>query len=147
VICSGVDSILASTLPPAYRITPRVEPLSLAFHSLCQSASVRTPANGGGIDIFGTLTVRDSLFASNVAFDGGGFANEGCGTLTMIGSFLTGNSAQRDGGGLANSGILKVSYSIFGANSASLGGGIYDLRTLTVTDSAFFNNTGGDIYE
>src|SRR5262249_57360173 len=38
--------------------------------------------NGGGIDNFGTLTVRDSVFSGNSAVNGGGLESEVGGTAT-----------------------------------------------------------------
>src|SRR5262249_34189452 len=57
--------------------------------------------NGGGIDNFGALTVRDSVFSGNSAGtpdstlvgNGGGIDNEVGATATVIGSTFTGNSA------------------------------------------------------
>jgi hypothetical protein len=58
--------------------------------------------NGGGIDNLGTVTVIDSVFSSNSAINGGGLANESGGTATVSGSTFTGNSASSGNGGLNN---------------------------------------------
>src|SRR5262245_53815679 len=122
--------------------------------------------NGGGIDNFGTLTVRDSVFSGNSAGNGGGIENEGGATATVIGSTFTGNSAIKFGGGIDDAGVngfsggiggtLTVRGSTFTGNSASdegagLGGGLNVFGTATVSDSTFTGNAannggGGGIY-
>ena len=57
-----------------------------------------TTGHGGGIDNSGTLTIINSVFSSNTAFLGGGLANEFGGTLTVSGSTFTSNSAGAGGG-------------------------------------------------
>ena len=85
---------------------------------------------------------------------GGGIHNYG--TLTVTGSTLSGNSADR-GGGIYNSGTLTVTSSTLSENSAKFGGrnyntgfggGIYNTGTLTVTNSTLSGNSarwGGGI--
>jgi hypothetical protein len=78
---------------------------------------------------------------------GGGILNSGA--LTITGSTLSGNRAQR-GGGILNFRALTVTNSTFSGNSGSLyGGGIASVgnsRT-TITDSTFSGNTGSGIVE
>src|SRR5262249_26381357 len=94
---------------------------------------------GGGIDNFGALTVRDSVFSGNAAVAGGGLANHRGGTVTVRDSTFTGNSAPGGGGGIVNVGTLTVSDSTFTGNSGggSRGGGINNSGTVTVSDSTF----------
>src|SRR5262249_55466539 len=87
-------------------------------------------ANGGGIDNFGTLTVRDCVFSGNSAGNGGGgLESEAGATATVIGSTFTGNSAIKFGGGIDDAGDLNI---------GSIGG------TLTVRGSTFTGNSVGD---
>ncbi|MFL5242059.1 MAG: hypothetical protein ACJ8FY_08120 [Gemmataceae bacterium] len=134
---------------------------------------------GGGIynHASGTLMVSNSILSNDTATNaGGGINNDG--TVTVSGSTLSGNSAQQIGGGIANGGTLTVSGSILSGNSANhgggiwndgtamvsggstllgnsttsgtgVGGGIYNIRNLTVSDSTLSRNSGevgGGIY-
>ena len=107
--------------------------------------------NGGGISIYiGTLTVIDSTLSGNSASYGGGISNN-TGTLTVRGCTLSGNSANF-GGGIYNDAfatLTTVRDSTLSGNSASAGGGIYSDAMLTVRDSTLSGNSatiGGGIY-
>lgn len=80
---------------------------------------------GGGVYNAGKLTVRLCAISRNKAVAGGGLANAG-GTLTVIGSTVTGNHAPYYGGGGIQNGGLK-----------NLPG------VVTVTDSTVDGNTSG----
>src|SRR3954469_7628164 len=85
------------------------------------------------------------------AQDGGDVLNEG--NLTLVWVRVTGGSAAR-GAGIANSGVLGVSYSLVDGNltpadGGGPGGGIYSTGDAVVQDSTIFNNTAsgsGAIY-
>src|SRR5208337_3579836 len=86
-------------------------------------------SGGGGIFNAGTLTVNNSTFTDNYAYDGGGISNYG--TLTVNNSTFTNNSApdgtdQGYGGGICNQGgsAMNITNSTFTDNSAFGGGGI-----------------------
>jgi len=102
-------------------------------------------ASGGGVYNLGTLTVIGSTFTNNSANlgFGGGFANSG-GTLTVINSTFTDNYALA-GGGLANenSGAATVRNSTFSDNSGFDYGGIANIEgsSMTVIGSTFRNNS------
>jgi hypothetical protein len=115
---------------------------------------------GGGIGNSGTLTVIRSLISDNSVGDpdtgygqgfGGGVVN-GAGTLTLIDSTLSGNSAVGDsrGGGIDNStGTVSLTNCTLTGNSATMfGGGINnDEGMVTLTGSTLngnFARTGGD---
>jgi predicted outer membrane repeat protein len=114
------------------------------------SFSDNSAASGGGIDNGGTLTVRDSTFASNATScgfyrcDGGGIDNGG--TLTVRDSTFAGNRATScgfycgSGGGIYNGGTLTVNDSTFSDNDAWEGGGIRAVGTLTVSNTTFVGN-------
>ncbi len=98
------------------------------------------------------LTIRNG---STSGF-GGGVRNEG-GSLTLIDSIVTGNTASASGGGFANVGTsatLTLTNSTISGNTASIGGGgLYNEGTATLTDSTISGNTvtnstglGGGVY-
>ncbi|MCA2000837.1 MAG: sortase [Chloroflexi bacterium] len=107
-------------------------------------------SSGGGIsnDSGGTVTVINSAFSGNSAYYGGGIRNFGA--LTVTDSTFSGNSATYYGGGIRNFGTLTVTNSAFSSNSATYnGGGIDNFGMLMVTNSAFSGNSadyGGGIY-
>ena len=102
-------------------------------------------ASGGGVYNLGTLAVIGSTFTNNSANlgFGGGLANSG-GTLTVINSTFIDNYALA-GGGLANenSGAATVIGSTFSDNSGFDYGGIANITdsSITVIGSTFTNNS------
>jgi CSLREA domain-containing protein len=78
------------------------------------------PTYGGGIynNIGSQLTVRDSVFVSNVATLGGG-----------------------GGGGIRNDGVLTATGSTFSGNSAAIGGGLYLAGPSVLANSTVYSNT------
>jgi hypothetical protein len=122
------------------------------------SVSGGTFGDGGAIyNERGPLTVTGCTLSSNSASTNGGGGGSGGGlytrdsTGTVSRSTFSGNSAAdgnyaAHGGGLAavDSGTLTVSACTFSANSVSGvtsgGGAIFNLQTLTVTDSTFTGN-------
>jgi hypothetical protein len=122
--------------------------------------SANTALHGGGIWNIGTATVSGSTLSDNHAGTGGGGIFDEGGTLTVINSTLSGNSASSDaggqGGGIFNwAGALTVSGSTLSGNSAdSNAGGIYNsvYGTLTVENSSNISGnsaplgSGADVY-
>ena len=100
---------------------------------------------GGGIENDGTLTVLDSTVTDNSAEVGGGIFNGSDGTLTVSDSTVSDNSASSVGGGIENQGTAVVSDSTVSGNAASYGGGGIDseFATLTVSNSTLAGNTAG----
>ena len=115
---------------------------------------------GGGILNGETLTLENATIDSNTATgdegDGGGIANLS-GTLNLIDSSVSGNTAEDDGGGIYNfdGATLTASNSTISNNSASntlgnYGGGIsnYLGSTASVTNSTLVGNaafSGGGV--
>ncbi len=99
---------------------------------------------GGGIFNRGTLNVVNSTVSGNSAYvDGGGIYNDLGGTLTLTNSTVTDNTAEFDGGGIFNqSGTLILTNSTVNDNLATrYGGGITNFNgTLTLTRSTVSNN-------
>lgn len=87
-----------------------------------------TGAPGGGVQSSGVLTLTDTIVISNTANNGGGVFNLG-GTLTIINSTVSDNSAIYDTGGVYNNdGTTTIINSIVSNNVATLtAGGIYNL--------------------
>ena len=117
---------------------------------------------GGGIIVFGELTLTDCIISGNTAgegTDGGGILNEG--QLRLVRSIVTGNTAGRHGGGIYDGAalgatIIDSTISNNTANTAGIdtgrGGGIYVESDpgVTVTGSTISGNTspghGGGIF-
>jgi predicted outer membrane repeat protein len=99
-----------------------------------------------------SLTVSNSTFINNTAqnYDGGAIANRG--PLTVTESTFTNNYAYEGGGIATEHGSAEIVDSTFNANTVFFaGGGIYHRGKLTITDSFFSENTatdgaGGGIY-
>ncbi len=112
--------------------------------------------NGGGIDNSGTLTVADDIIGSNFAVSkGAGIDNSG--SLTMTGCSVGSNSVgflgidaagSGSGGGLYNSGAMRINSSTITGNSAGNGGGgIYvGSGALTIANSTIESNQIQDGY-
>jgi hypothetical protein len=103
-----------------------------------------TPDDGGAISNLGTLTVQQCTFSNNSAQTGGVIANDQ-GSTTIQDSTLSGNMAENTGGVLYNNSdaTMSISGSSISASGSPQGGGIYNVGTLTVSDSTF-NRLGAD---
>jgi hypothetical protein len=118
---------------------------------------------GGGLFIGtnATATVSNSTIDGNTSnggfAGGGGIDNQG--TLALINSTISNNSAtQSHGGAIYNPGTLTMDNTTIAGNSAmfsnSLGGGIYNTNTVTIRNSTIAGNSvdaqgtghGGGIY-
>ena len=106
--------------------------------------------NGGGINNVdtGTVTITDSVVASNRAMFGAGIHNRMGGTVNVTGSSIIGNVAEDSGGGILNNvGTVTISNSMIGNNVASGDGGGVDNQangTVNVTNSSIFVNIAGN---
>ncbi len=80
--------------------------------------------SGGGISNNGTLTVINTAISGNSAYDGGGVSNNG--SLTLSHSRISSNQANQFGGGVYNNGTLTVSDTTISSNRATTGGGLYN---------------------
>ena len=129
-------------------------------------ANGRAPKNGGGIlNSAGRLTVKNVRFTANSAVeDGGGISNEGVtATLSVVNSTFSGNAAfdfagqEEEGGALVNiDGTAEVANSTFFGNSVpNMGGAIFNSGNndgtgiLTLINSTINNNTstgGGAVF-
>jgi CSLREA domain-containing protein len=101
---------------------------TLSGLTISNGSSPGTSSPGGGailVDTKATATVSNCTLTGNSSPQGGAIHNDG--TLTVIGSTLTGNSAGNYGfgGAIENNGTLTVSASTLSYNSAQDGGGIF----------------------
>ena len=106
---------------------------------------------GGGIFNKGTVSVSNSTLSDNTSNGGGGIENAFAGNVTLSGSTLDGNSSTSLGGGIDNDGTATVSNSTFSGNSANYGGGIATNGTLSLSSSTLSGNSadlafGGGLY-
>ena len=133
---------------------------SLNFSTITLTSTLPAITDGGGLIIDGnnliTLSGNDSvqvfyvnsgalLTLQNISVThgktayGGGLRNEG--TVNLISSTFSNNSADNDGGGVHNIGTLTVTNSAFSNNNVTgLGGGVTNYGMLTITNSTFSNN-------
>ncbi|MCX6050463.1 MAG: right-handed parallel beta-helix repeat-containing protein, partial [Chloroflexi bacterium] len=96
-------------------------------------AAANNSANLGTLYNVGLLTVKNSTFANNETFRGGGIYHRS-GTAQVINSTFANNKVT-DGGGIFNRGTLTVTNSTLGNNTASYGEDIYNSGTLTLLNS------------
>jgi CSLREA domain-containing protein len=101
--------------------------------------------DGGGIFSRGNAQISDSTVSQNTATSsGGGIAVDGTGSLTLIRTIVSNNSAGHSGGIDVSSGATTiVGCSITGNQAGDRGGGIICLGPLAVSDSRIVGNTAG----
>jgi len=97
---------------------------------------------GGGVYNGGTLTLTASTVAGNTAnYGGGGIYNYPTAEIMITDSTLSGNSTPRLGGGIYGRGTMKMMGSTVSGNSAACGGGFYLNGGATITDSTITGNS------
>ena len=115
---------------------------------------------GGGVynAIGATLTITGAGVHSNTASQqGGGVYNESGGVVSISNSGIgtnAGNSAQQNGGGIWNNGVLTLTRATVANNTANQdGGGIYNagsghatIASAGVNNNRALNNHGGGVY-
>ena len=111
--------------------------------------------NGGGASNSGSLTLNNSLVTGNGAIYGGGLFNDTGGTLALSACTLSGNSSANYqpfairngnpgyGGGSANYGTAVITDCLVVGNRSDNGDGLYNGGTLTLINSTFTGNSGG----
>jgi hypothetical protein len=121
------------------------------------NATVGSNNYGGGLLNFGTTTVSNTVFSSNVAGSSGGGGAYNVGSLTLNNDTFTGNSVTSGGAGAGviniGSATLQVNGCTFSGNNASGGGsgaGFANSGTATISGSTFTGGTaasnGGGIF-
>lgn len=100
---------------------------------------------GGAITNSGKIeTITGATFDSSSATIGGAISNSG--TIGITDTTFTQNIAKSAGGAVHNTGSMSISNSKFEKNQASSNNGaaIWNIGTMTVTDTTFSDNTGND---
>lgn len=111
---------------------------------------------GGGIQNFGILTLKNVILRGNFPSDGGGIGNMG-GMLTLQNSIIRDNFAAGIGGGIYNTeGTVVIHNSTIQNNNADYSGGIFNGGvidgesipggTVTLLNSTVSENGGGSIF-
>ena len=115
----------------------------LTLDSLTVAHGKGFPSGGGAyINPGGSLTIVNSIFSNNSASSVGGGVDS-FGNLVITNSTFSTNSAVDTGGGVVVSGgTLTMTNSTFSGNSSSYGGGVRNLGgVLTITKSIFSSNS------
>ncbi|WP_066648721.1 InlB B-repeat-containing protein [Christensenella timonensis] len=107
------------------------------------------PADGGGINALGAVTLNGAVLKNCQAAQGGGVY--AAGGITLNGSTLTGNKATAgNGGGAYGNGAVYVAGGAISSNTATgNGGGIYSAGTFTLVSGTINANNadkGGGTY-
>ena len=104
--------------------------------------------NGAGsvfrVMSMGPVTISDLTIRNAHGNFGGGIFNGGVGTLTIINSALSGNTAAF-GGAVYNGGTLNIVKSTISGNTANEAAGIYNAVTLAIINSTLSNNAASQI--
>lgn len=145
ITISGGNNYRVFSVNPG--VTARLDSLRITMGSKDQGSGI-------SINPMSTLTVKNcSIYANNANHSGAGIANFG--TLNLIDSTVSDNHIPGPpgnltslGGGIYNAGTLTVTNSTISANSAFLGGGIFNHSSsiVTITNSTLYGNSGGGVY-
>jgi len=145
----GVSAVQVLRVQPNEKVT--IEGVTIA--------NGRAPKNGGGIQNFGQLTVKNTSFIGNTALeDGGAISNEKPGQLTVLNSTFSGNfidnetPQEEEGGAVLNlDGTATIANSTFFGNRVpNTGGAILNSGNndgtgiLTLINSTINGNTGSE---
>ena len=98
--------------------------------------------NGGAIFNSGNLSISKSVFTGNSSIQGGAINNQASGTVTVADSAFSGNTASAFGGGLMSFGTATVTRSTFSGNTQSgEAAAVYNGGTaMTITNTTFAGN-------
>ncbi len=110
------------------------------------NATSLTPSVGGGIYISRTaeVTLRNSFVVNNTATGGGGIFSGNSTLLNVIRSSFSNNAATTGQGGAISDDVgstTLITISAIITNSATAGGGIYSIGSLTVVNSTISDNS------
>ncbi len=103
---------------------------------------MNTGVDGGAILNQGTLTILNSTISDNTAQVGGAIHNTG--SLTIINSTISSNTASNHGGGIYNAGTLTIYNSTLSDNTATSGGGLYHAGGTTTLGNTIIANSTSD---
>jgi len=106
------------------------------------STGFGTYRSGGAIWSDESLTITNATIVNNQADGAGGGIATGFGTLSVIGSTISGNSAQLFGGGIQSlAPLLMLNSTVSGNSSADGGGGIVLFNGGSIAHSTITGNT------
>ena len=111
---------------------------------------------GGGLSAYGGCSLENLTIRNNIAYNGGGIANETMGyeTMNLYNSIIDNNFAINDGGGICDeSDGIHLSGVHLSNNNANRGGGIYSIcfngivqLDKLIIENNTANQNGGGIY-
>ena len=99
--------------------------------------------DGGGIATHGTLSLINTTVSINTASVNGGGIRNFSGTLAVTNSTINGNISTNSsgaGGGIYSSGHLTINNTSISSNRAEFGGGVYNLGTASLAKSSVSDN-------
>jgi hypothetical protein len=146
--------IFDSSVKPTITLSSGVLEISHSLNIMGPGQSNLAISGGGTVEVFhidSGATVQISgvtIENGGGVFVSGGIRNDG--TLTLLGSTLSGNSNIPNGaGGIWNTGILTVEGCTLSGNSnfSTVGGILNNGGTVTITDSTLSGNSGGILSE
>jgi len=108
----------------------------------------RAGSNGGGIDneSSGTVNLLNSTVSDNTATRDGAGIFTAAGIFNVKNSTISGNTAARSGGGIAAGGTVNLRSATIADNSANAGGGVHNLgTTINAANTILARNTTATI--
>ena len=153
--CSLREAIIAANAAPSDDTIT----VPAGTYTLTIAGADEDAAATGDLDITSNITINGAGAGNTIIQAGtlgvGGPPNGIDRVFHITGAFTVnisgvtarnGNVTSNNGGGIYNLGTLTITNSAFSGNSASSsgGGGIYNLGTLTITNSAFSGNSAPD---
>jgi hypothetical protein len=122
-LVGGFGTVIKRNSATAFRILEVAAAATLHVTSV-SLLDGSTAGLGGGISNAGTLTLNAVILSGNTAGNGGGLSNAAGATATVTASHFTANTTTSvGGGGVLNSGNLRVIGSTFSGNTAPINGG------------------------
>src|SRR5262249_52057354 len=142
VAIQGPSVIDGSTLSDSIFTITGATIVKFSYLTLQNGGGGSFPAtNGGGLYIGDNASVElfnVKLIGNKAASAGGGIYNSG--ELKVRNSLVSGNSVLARGGGILNLGSLELGYSTLSNNDANAGGGLLNQGTMTIYNSTVSEN-------
>jgi hypothetical protein len=131
-------------------VTVTLREMTIRYGSAISFASDYSDSYGGGLFNDGTLTLINSIVSGNSAIEGGGLFTR-YGTAMLTSSTISGNSSSHNGGGIMNNidPLTLTNSTVSGNSTGYRGGGLFTNGPLTLTNSTVSGNSashGGGLY-